>query len=106
MTHKVLLRSLALTGCMLTVNGGVFTRGRMLELPPVELKSVMTANSEVALEIGEANLEAVEHDHILHVLRRSDLVISGPIGAAACLGLNRTTLKNKLRKLGISRPRQ
>lgn len=66
---QVLLGSPALTGRMLTVTGGVFTRGRMLELPPVELKSVMTANSEVALEIGEANLEAVEHDHIFQALR-------------------------------------
>jgi len=44
--------------------------------------------------------------HILRVLRDSNWVIGGPAGAAARLGLNRTTLNNRLRKLGITRPRQ
>ncbi len=86
--------------------GVILSRGRVLEIPLVELNSAMKANGEASLENGEANLEAVERDHVLRVLRESDWVISRPTGAAAQLGLNRTTLNNKLRKLGISRPRQ
>jgi formate hydrogenlyase transcriptional activator len=47
----------------------------------------------------------VERRHILSVLQESNWVIGGPSGAAARLGVNRTTLNNRLRKLGITRPR-
>jgi formate hydrogenlyase transcriptional activator len=38
-------------------------------------------------------------------LRESNWVIGGPKGAAARLGLHRTTLNTRIRKLGITRPR-
>ena len=41
---------------------------------------------------------------ILHTLRATDWVIGGPSGAAVRLGLKRTTLIAKMKKLGISRP--
>jgi transcriptional regulator with GAF, ATPase, and Fis domain len=41
---------------------------------------------------------------ILHSLRATGWVIGGPGGAAARLGLKRTTLYQKMKKLGISRP--
>jgi transcriptional regulator of acetoin/glycerol metabolism len=41
---------------------------------------------------------------ILHALRGTGWVIGGPGGAAARLGLKRTTLYQKMKKLGISRP--
>jgi transcriptional regulator with GAF, ATPase, and Fis domain len=41
---------------------------------------------------------------ILHALRETGWVIGGPGGAAARLGLKRTTLIAKMKKLGISRP--
>jgi len=41
---------------------------------------------------------------ILHALNATDWVIGGPGGAAARLGLKRTTLIAKMKKLGISRP--
>jgi DNA-binding NtrC family response regulator len=40
----------------------------------------------------------------LHALRETDWVIGGPGGAAARLGLKRTTLIAKMKKLEISRP--
>ncbi|MEN3330300.1 MAG: formate hydrogenlyase transcriptional activator, partial [Acidobacteriota bacterium] len=43
-------------------------------------------------------------EHILRVLSESKWVIGGPAGAAARLGVNRTTLNHRLRKLGITRP--
>jgi formate hydrogenlyase transcriptional activator len=48
-------------------------------------------------------LEAAEREHIVRVLRQTDGAIAGTGGAAARLGLKRTTLYSKLRKLGISR---
>jgi transcriptional regulator with GAF, ATPase, and Fis domain len=39
----------------------------------------------------------------MSTLRETNWVIGGPNGAAARLGLNRTTLISKMRKLGISR---
>ena len=45
-----------------------------------------------------------EREHILIALREADWVVGGPNGAAYRLGLKRTTLAAKMRKLGISRP--
>ena len=45
-----------------------------------------------------------ERDAILGALRASGGVIAGPAGAAARLGLRRTTLQSKMRRLGIRRP--
>jgi transcriptional regulator with GAF, ATPase, and Fis domain len=48
-------------------------------------------------------LEAVERDHIVAVLRQTNWVITGPRGAATVLGLNPSTLRSRIKKLGISR---
>jgi formate hydrogenlyase transcriptional activator len=45
-----------------------------------------------------------ERETILRALRESGGVIAGPAGAAARLGLQRTTLQSKMRRLGIRRP--
>ena len=49
------------------------------------------------------NLAATEREHILRALRESQGKISGPDGAAARLGLKRTTLQSKLKQMGIDR---
>lgn len=49
-------------------------------------------------------LEEVEREHILSVLKETNWVIGGQEGAAQRLGLNRTTLTFRMRKLGIVRP--
>lgn len=49
-------------------------------------------------------LEEVEREHILSVLKETNWVIGGTEGAARRLGLNRTTLTFRMRKLGIVRP--
>jgi formate hydrogenlyase transcriptional activator len=51
-----------------------------------------------------ATLQDTERETILHALRESGGVIAGPAGAAARLGLRRTTLQSKMQKLGIRRP--
>ena len=48
-------------------------------------------------------LEDVERQRILQALREAGAVIGGPHGAAARLGLKRTTLLSKMQKLGIAR---
>lgn len=49
-------------------------------------------------------LEEAERKHILAILEDSNWVVSGPNGAATRLGLKRSTLQFRMRKLGLSRP--
>ena len=49
-------------------------------------------------------LADAEREHILGVLRETGWVLGGPKGAAARLGMKRSTLQWKMKKLGISRP--
>ncbi len=51
-----------------------------------------------------ATLEEVERAHILATLNKTKWVLSGPTGAATYLGMNRSTLQFRMRKLGIVRP--
>ena len=48
-------------------------------------------------------MEVAEREHILRVLRETNWVIGGLSGAAARLGMKRTTLQSKMRKLRIAR---
>lgn len=50
----------------------------------------------------ENSLDAVQRAHIIHVLESTGWVIGGPRGAAVKLGMKRTTLNFRLKKLGIS----
>jgi formate hydrogenlyase transcriptional activator len=49
------------------------------------------------------SLEDTQREQIIAVLRQTNWVIGGPAGAAARLGMKRTTLQSKMRKLGIER---
>ena len=49
-------------------------------------------------------MEAVEFDHIVQVLERTDWKVSGKGGAAEILGLKRGTLRARMQKLGIRKP--
>jgi transcriptional regulator with GAF, ATPase, and Fis domain len=49
-------------------------------------------------------LEAVERGHIIQVLEQTNWKVSGKNGAAEILGLNRSTLRARMRKLGIRQP--
>jgi formate hydrogenlyase transcriptional activator len=49
-------------------------------------------------------LREADRDHILKALKETNWLIGGPGGAAARLGLKRTTLIGKMHKLGLSRP--
>ena len=51
-----------------------------------------------------ATLQEAERQHILRALRQTGWRIAGPRGAASLLGVKRTTLQARIRKLGIRRP--
>jgi formate hydrogenlyase transcriptional activator len=69
--------------------------GDVLQMPPVATRMSMRA--------GTGTLAEAERDHILHALEESNWVVGGKAGAAARLGLKRTTLIDKMRKRGLSR---
>jgi len=85
----------------LVERGVILSRGSTLEIPLTELRRQSRSTSQAN---SSTTLEAVERDHILRVLSETRWVIGGPGGAAARLGMNRTTLNHRMRKLGISRP--
>ncbi len=76
----------------------ILTKGPVLRAPLSELEV-----PEETLPEEDSSLEAKERQHILRVLRETKGKISGPKGAAARLGLIRTTLNSKMKKLGIER---
>ncbi len=53
-----------------------------------------------------SHLDDMERDHIIRALELSGWQVAGKQGAAVTLGLKRTTLYSKMKKLGIERPRQ
>ena len=75
----------------------ILSKGPALRAPLAELES-----SNAPLH-QPATLESTEREHILRVLRETKGVIAGATGAAARLGLKRTTLNSRLKKLGIER---
>ena len=78
----------------------ILTRGPVLYVPLAELATAPDAEAGVS---ENPTLHAAERDHILRVLREAKGQIAGPDGAAARLGLKRTTLNSKIKKLGIER---
>jgi formate hydrogenlyase transcriptional activator len=59
--------------------------------------------SRLPIRPEAATLADAERDHILHALEESNWVVGGKAGAAARLGVKRTTLIGKIRKSGLSR---
>jgi DNA-binding NtrC family response regulator len=56
------------------------------------------------LSTSPKTLEAVERDHILRMLEKSHWKVGGKNSAAEILGLDRSTLRARMRKLGIQKP--
>jgi formate hydrogenlyase transcriptional activator len=84
----------------------ILTRGPSLYVPLSELEldeEEEEAEDGEDAETGNPNLRTAEREHILRVLREAKGQIGGPDGAAARLGVKRTTLNSKLKKLGIAR---
>jgi len=75
----------------------ILTEGPVLQAPITELGST----SE--LSAGEDELRSIRRDHIIKIMRETGGVVSGKNGAAARLGLKRTTLQSMMQRLGITR---
>jgi formate hydrogenlyase transcriptional activator len=81
----------------------ILSSGPELEVSLPELKApAIAVRAEGAYQ--NLALEGAERAHILNVLSNTNWIIGGPRGAASKLGLNRSTLRSKMRKLGIKRP--
>jgi formate hydrogenlyase transcriptional activator len=80
----------------------ILSRGSELQVSVGDLKSPTAPPDKTAN--GDVTLADAERQHILRALRDSKWVLGGAGGAAARLGMKRTTLQSKMKKLGISRP--
>jgi formate hydrogenlyase transcriptional activator len=69
-------------------------------IPPIPTPRIVPAPVASSL----STMDEAQRQHILHVLRQTKWRIAGPKGAAAILGMKRTTLQARMRKLGIHRP--
>ncbi len=78
----------------------ILSSGPVLRLSPRDLKSRIRPGQNTD---RHQTLEEVERNHILKTLKETSWVLSGPSGAAARLGLNRSTLYFRMKKLGIGR---
>ena len=85
----------------------------------IERAVILSSGSQLAVPLGElqrkpgnghafgssTTLEQVEREHIRRALEQTQWLVGGPSGAAAILGIKRTTLQSKMIKFGIERPR-
>jgi formate hydrogenlyase transcriptional activator len=76
----------------------IVSSGNVLSPPMASLRAVAEAESTEAV-----TLEDVEREHIRKILEQTRWVVAGPNGAAARLGIKRSTLYFRMQKLGISR---
>jgi formate hydrogenlyase transcriptional activator len=79
----------------------ILSPGSVLQVPDAAIQPVV--RHERSDSRSETRYRLGERDMILEALSESKGVVAGPQGAAARLGLKRTTLQSKMRKLGIKR---
>jgi formate hydrogenlyase transcriptional activator len=77
----------------------ILSEGNRLTAPLGELREGISRQ----LSDSDGTLRDKEREHIIEILRQTRGALSGPSGAAARLGLKRTTLQYKMQRLGISR---
>jgi formate hydrogenlyase transcriptional activator len=83
----------------------IVSAGEVLRVPLEALKgSDAEPQEERRPAVTHGRYAEGERDMIVRMLREAGGVIAGPRGAAARLGLKRTTLQSKMKKLGITRP--
>ena len=79
----------------------ILSPGAVLHVPLRDLQSRVAAGHDSE---RLQTLVDVEREHIRSILKETRWILSGPRGAAARLGLNRSTLYFRMKKLGIVRP--
>ncbi len=80
----------------------ILSTGPVLKVPLGDLKPRPTANGVTK----DVTLHEAQRKHILAVLEETNWVLGGENGAATRLGIKRSTLQFRMRKLGIYRPKQ
>jgi PAS domain S-box-containing protein len=80
----------------------ILCQGRVLQLPHLGLPAAGTATTPTTSDV--VTLEEAERRHIIKALEKTGGVIAGPKGAAALLGVNRSTLWSRMKRLGIEPP--
>jgi formate hydrogenlyase transcriptional activator len=83
----------------------ILSPGKVLEPPVAELKTavVVASVSDPGAASAGTTMKDAQRQHILQALAETNWVVGGPKGAAARLGLQRTTLMAMMHRLGISR---
>lgn len=81
----------------------IISTGLVLKVPLEEMKARRAA-SEPPPTSKARTLEAADREHILEALKASRWILGGPKGAAEQLGLKRSTLQFRMKKLGITKP--
>ena len=79
----------------------ILSHGPVLQVPLQDLDNRTAPRRDNG---KDQTLEAAERAHILAILNETRWVLAGPRGAAVRLGMNRSTLQFRLKKLGIVRP--
>ena len=79
----------------------ILSSGSVLQAPFESLTAAATTQAQEAVTLEEA-----ERNHIRKILEQTRWVVSGPNGAAARLGIKRSTLYFRMQKLGISRSKK
>jgi formate hydrogenlyase transcriptional activator len=74
----------------------ILSEDGILRIPRLERKRDFESSDS-----GGSTLNEMERDYILEVLDETEWIVGGPSGAARRLGLPRTTLISKMKKLGI-----
>ncbi len=70
----------------------------------LQREHIAIPESKIVSEIPFITLQDSQHSQILKALEKTRWILGGPNGAAKLLGLNRTTLIARMKKLGITRP--
>ena len=80
----------------------IVSNGPLLRVPVDELRSECgAASAQSDRNNFDRYLDQTARSQILRVLEECNWVVSGPKGAAARLGMKRTTLTSRMQKLGI-----
>src|SRR5262249_9096657 len=79
----------------------ILSHGPVLQVPLQDLDNRTASRRDNG---KDQTLEAAERAHILAILKETRWVLGGTHGAAVRLGMNRSTLQCRLKKLGIARP--
>jgi formate hydrogenlyase transcriptional activator len=86
----------------------ILSPGPTLDVPITALNSRRATSAaggaDTTSPARAETLEDADRRHIIAALERTNWVIAGPGGAATQLGMKRSTLQFRMRKLGIARP--